>query len=152
MKIALEAAKKASALGEIPVGALIVDEKGQIVSIAHNEPIKTVDPTSHAEIVAIRKAAKRVGNYRLNGFTLYVTLEPCLMCFGAIIHARIKKVVFGALDPKSGALSSALNLANLLQAKSSNLKVFNHTVEITSGILASECGLLLKNFFESKRK
>jgi tRNA(adenine34) deaminase len=142
MQRALELAQQAKAEGEVPVGALLV-KQDQILGEGWNAPIKEHDPTAHAEIRALRNAAERLGNYRLLDTTLYVTLEPCVMCAGAIIHARVKRVVFGAADPKTGAAGSVFNILNSEQ--------HNHHVSITSGVLEQECSTLLKDFFQARR-
>ncbi len=142
MQRAIELAQQAESLGEVPVGAVIV--KGdQIIGEGFNAPISGIDPTAHAEISALRHAANNIGNYRLINTTLYVTLEPCLMCVGAIIHARISNVVFGANEPKTGAAGSAFDL--LLSEK------HNHRVEVRGGVLADQCAMLMKDFFAKKR-
>ena len=142
MKIALEEAQEAYCRGEVPVGAVLVLE-GNILARAHNSPIMRNDPTAHAEILALRQAGENFGNYRLTGAELYVTLEPCIMCAGAIIQARISRVIFGARDPKCGAVVS---LYNILADKR-----LNHQVEITEGILPEECGEIISRFFQQKR-
>lgn len=142
MREALLLARQAAALEEVPVGAVVVLD-GKIVGRGFNQPIVRHDPSAHAEIMALRDAAAQLGNYRLPGCTLYVTLEPCLMCAGAIMHARIARVVFGAADPKTGAAGSVVNLF----AESR----LNHHAEIVGGILAEECGTLLSNFFSARR-
>jgi len=141
MRIALAEAEKGALLGEIPVGAVVVF-KDKEISRAHNQPITLVDPTAHAEILAIRKASEYQKNYRLNGCGLYVTIEPCAMCLGACIHTRIERLVFGALDPKAGAVESLFRFPE---------NGFNHKIEIIGGILAGECGKILKDFFKKKR-
>ena len=139
---ALILARHAQEQGEVPVGAVVVrDDK--LVSEGWNQPISIHDPTAHAEIIALREAGKKESNYRLPGATLYVTLEPCAMCVGAIMHARIKRVVFGAYDPRAGAAGSAFPLLSS--------DVFNHSVEVEEGVLAEECGDILRDFFKSKR-
>lgn len=143
MREALALAREAAACGEIPVGALVVDPDGAIVGRGYNQPISRHDPTAHAEIVALREAARHLGNYRLPGCTLYVTLEPCLMCAGAMLHARIARVVFGAADPKTGAAGSVINI--FAEER------LNHHAEILGGILAEECGTLLSGFFAARR-
>jgi tRNA(adenine34) deaminase len=143
MKIALAEAKKAGQIGEVPVGAILVSENGDILSAAHNQTIKLADPTAHAEILALRKAALEVNNYRLLNTTLYVTVEPCIMCMGAIVHARISRVVFGATDPKWGAAGSLYNFATDDR--------LNHRVEITPGVCAQDCRRLMQDFFRAKR-
>jgi len=143
MQQALSQAHNAWALGEVPVGALVVKD-GEVIATGFNQPIGTHDPTAHAEIMALRAAADILGNYRLPGCDLYVTLEPCAMCAGAMMHARLARVVFGAADPKTGACGSVLNLFE--QEK------LNHHTEVTGGVLADECGALLKDFFASRRQ
>ena len=142
MGLALEEARAAGREGEVPVGAVIV-KGGEILARARNRPIAAVDPSAHAEILAIREAARRIGNYRLAGTTLYVTLEPCIMCAGAIVQARIEKLVFGAADPKQGGVVS---LHRLLEDQR-----LNHTVEVTGGVLQEACTVLLSRFFREKR-
>ena len=139
---AIELARKGRESNEVPVGA-VVTFKGEIIGKGFNQCIQNHDPTAHAEIIAIRAAAKHVGNYRLNECNLYVTLEPCLMCFGALVHARISKLIYGADDIKTGALQY-----NKDQINSTKL---NHKFEITSGILKEECAELLSSFFKEKR-
>ena len=142
MTIAIEQAKKASRLGEVPVGAvLILNDK--LVAQAHNQPISTNDPTAHAEIQLLRIAGMELKNYRLPNSTLYVTLEPCAMCLGAMIHARVSRVVFGAYDEKTGVCGSCADL--------SNSPYFNHSLDITGGVLAEDCKNLLQDFFIQKR-
>ena|SRR3990167_7020282 len=138
---ALLLAHQAKSQGEVPVGAIIVYEN-QIIARGYNQAIASHDPTAHAEIVALRVAAKKLNNYRLLNTTLYITLEPCVMCFSALIHARIKKLVFGCADPKAGAIS-VFNLANHAG--------FNHRIEYEEGVLADECSQLLKDFFIQRR-
>tara|TARA_B110000008_G_C16943354_1_gene553404 strand:+ start:750 stop:1199 length:450 start_codon:yes stop_codon:yes gene_type:complete len=142
MQIAIKEAKLAARENEIPVGAVIV-QNDILVASAHNQPIKLNDPTAHAEIQAIRIAAKKKENYRLIGTTLYVTLEPCAMCFGAIMHARIHRIVFGALDHKTGVCGSCEDF--------NSLDFFNHKVSITSGVLQSSCSEILNSFFKKLR-
>ena len=142
MREAIKLAKKGRELNEVPVGA-IVTFKGEIVGKGYNQCVRNQDPTAHAEIIAMRAAAKHIGNYRLNECNLYVTLEPCLMCFGACVHARISKLIYGADDLKIGAVKS-----NLEQTNSTKL---NHKFEIVSGILKEECAEILSSFFEEKR-
>ena len=143
MKLALELAKKAELKNEVPVGALIVQD-GKIIGRGMNTSISDYDPTSHAEINAIREAAKAIKNYRLKNCSIYVTLEPCAMCVGAIQHARIEKIIYGARDPKTGACGSMIDLISV--------KEINHHAEAIGGILEKECGQILKDFFLSKRK
>ncbi|RTL33847.1 MAG: tRNA adenosine(34) deaminase TadA [Rhodocyclaceae bacterium] len=135
MRMAIELAEDAGRCGEVPVGALIVGPDGQVVGRGFNQPILRHDPTSHAEVMALRDAAARLGNYRLPGCTLYVTLEPCAMCAGAIMHARIGRVVFGARDPKTGVAGSVIDLFAETR--------LNHHAAIEGGVLAEECGGLL---------
>ena len=143
MRAALAEAKVAAEAGEVPVGAVVV-AGGEIVARGHNRSETDSDPSAHAEIVALRAAARAEGNYRLTGATLYVTLEPCAMCMGALVQARIERLVFGAYDPKAGAAGSAIDL--------SDSPSFNHRFEINGGVLAEECGAVLKTFFESRRR
>lgn len=142
MQQALSQAHNAWALGEVPVGALIVKD-GQVIATGFNQPIGTHDPTAHAEIMALRAAAEMLGNYRLPGCELFVTLEPCAMCAGAMLHARLARVVYGASDPKTGACGSIVNLFE--QEK------LNHHTELVGGVMAEECGKLLKEFFAERR-
>jgi tRNA(adenine34) deaminase len=142
MQAALVQAKEAAAAGEIPVGAVIA-VGGEVLAAGNNCSIRDSDPSAHAEIVALRAAGAVASNYRLPGATLYVTLEPCAMCWGAMVQARIARVVFGAYDPKAGAAGSAIDLTNS--------SAFNHRFEVLGGVLADECGAVLKEFFESRR-
>ena len=142
MGLALAEAQKAQAAGEVPVGAVIVSE-GNVIGKGFNRPISGNDPTAHAEIVALRDAAQRQQNYRLSNATLYCTVEPCMMCAGAIIHARIARVVFGTPDPKAGAAGSIYNV--LTDPR------LNHRVEVLSGIREDECAALLRQFFSARR-
>jgi len=142
MRRALELARHAEEAGEVPVGALVV-LNDEIIGEGWNQPIVAHDPTAHAEIVALRAAAVRMKNYRLSDAVLYVTLEPCAMCAGAMVHARMARVVYGAADPKSGAAGSVFNLL-----ESSTL---NHRAQITRSVLAAECGEMLRKFFEARR-
>ena len=142
MRQALSQAHNAWALGEVPVGAVIV-RNGEVIATGFNQPISSQDPTAHAEIIAIRAAASLLGNYRMPGCELYVTLEPCAMCVGAILHARISRVVFGAADPKTGACGSILNLFDETR--------LNHHAAARGGVMAEECGQLLKDFFAERR-
>jgi tRNA(adenine34) deaminase len=143
MQLALAQAAQAQQLGEVPVGAVLVDAQGELLSTGFNRTIIDHDPTAHAEIVALRAGAKQVQNYRLPGASLYVTLEPCAMCLGAMLHARLARVVFGALDPKTGVCGSVLNLA--LE------KQLNHHTQVQGGVLAQECGETLRQFFKERR-
>jgi len=142
MELALEEARLAANAGEVPVGAVLVRD-GVILSRARNRTIRDCDPTAHAEIVVLREAAHQIGNYRLGGTTLYVTIEPCSMCAGAMIQARIARLVYGADDPKGGAVRSCFEV--LTNAR------LNHKVEITSGVLGSDCAAVLQSFFASRR-
>jgi len=143
MEQALVCAREAEAAGEVPVGAVIVDATGAVIARAANAPIARHDATAHAEMLALRAAGRALGNYRLPGCALYVTLEPCAMCVGALVHARVARIVYGAADPKTGACGSVFDLAS-----SSKM---NHRIEITGGVLADECGALLKQFFAARR-
>jgi tRNA(adenine34) deaminase len=143
MRLALEQARRSALAGEVPVGAVLVQNE-HLLAAAGNSPITSQDPTAHAEILAIRMAAKKLGNYRLPGTTLYVTLEPCVMCMGAIIHARIDRLIFGVHDPKTGAAESCYHIGND--------SLLNHTLAIESGVLANECGTILKEFFQKRRQ
>lgn len=142
MGLALELAKEAAALGEVPVGAVVVKD-GEVVGRGFNQPIGRHDPTAHAEIMALRDAAKNLGNYRLPHCQLYVTLEPCVMCSGAIMHARIAKVIFGARDPKTGGAGSVIDLYAEER--------LNHHAHVTGGVMADACGQLLSSFFAARR-
>lgn len=142
MRQALQLAGRGAIEGEVPVGALIVKD-GEVIGEGWNQPIGTHDPSAHAEMLAMRAAAQRLGNYRLPGSTLYVTLEPCVMCAGAIIHARVERLVFGAWDPKAGAVSSVYDVI-------SNPRL-NHRLEWTGGVLEEDCGGLLRKFFKARR-
>ena len=143
MRAALKSAKKAWENGEVPVGAVLVKDD-EIISTGKNSPITRNDPTAHAEIIALREGSEKLKNYRLIDTTLYVTMEPCTMCMGAIIHARIKKLVFGTFDPRAGAAGSLFDFTKENK--------FNHNVEVKSGILESECRELIQAFFKKKRK
>lgn len=142
MQLALQEAQRAWSLGEVPVGAVVVKD-GVVIATGCNQPIGQHDPTAHAEIVALRAAADKLGNYRLPGCELYVTLEPCVMCSGAMLHARLARVVYGATDPKTGACGSVLDL--FAQEK------LNHHTEVTGGVLADEASAMLKAFFAERR-
>jgi tRNA(adenine34) deaminase len=143
MQLALDQARLAAGVGEVPIGAVILHE-GLILARAQNRVLRDVDPTAHAEIVALRAAAQAIGNYRLNGCTLYVTLEPCAMCAGAMIHARLDRLVFAAADPKAGAAGSVLSVLNHPQ--------LNHQMIVEQGILAEESAELLRSFFRERRR
>jgi len=136
-------AKLAEKIGEVPVGAVLVQDN-QLIASAHNQPISNNDPTAHAEIQLLRKAGKELNNYRLPNTTLYVTLEPCTMCLGAMIHARVSRIVFGAYDQKTGVCGSCQDL--------STSECFNHTISIEGGVLANNCKQLLQQFFKNRRK
>jgi tRNA(adenine34) deaminase len=142
MRLALAQAANARQLGEVPVGAVVVLD-GRVIGEGFNQPISAVDPTAHAEVIALRAAARHVGNYRLTGSVIYVTVEPCLMCVGAMIHARVKQVVFGAPEPKAGALISA--------ARAHETPGLNHKIEIVGGVLEDECRRTMQVFFEERR-
>ena len=142
MGLALLEARKAWEQGEVPVGAVVVKD-GEVIATGYNQPIGSHDPTAHAEIVALRAAAEKLGNYRLPGCELYVTLEPCIMCSGAMMHARLARVVYAALDPKTGACGSVVDL--FAEAK------LNHHTEVVGGVLAEEAGSLLRSFFAERR-
>ncbi|ATQ77086.1 tRNA adenosine(34) deaminase TadA [Massilia violaceinigra] len=143
MQLALEQAQHAWSLGEVPVGAVVVKD-GEVIATGFNQPIGRHDPTAHAEIVALRAAAEKLGNYRLPGCELYVTLEPCVMCSGAMMHARLARVVFGAPDPKTGACGSVLNLFEQEQ--------LNHHTELVGGVMALEASTMLRAFFAERRQ
>src|ERR1035437_8265011 len=142
MRAALEQARVAQIAGEVPVGALVVKD-GEIIGSGFNAPISRHDPAAHAEILALRDAANRLGNYRLPDCELYVTLEPCAMCVGAMLHARIARLVYGAADPKTGACGSVIDLISE--------SILNHHMSVTAGVMADECGALLRDFFAAKR-
>ena len=143
MSAALDQARRAAARGEVPVGAVVV-VGGDVVAAGFNQPIGSSDPTAHAEIVALREAARTLGNYRLPGSTLYVTVEPCLMCVGAMVHARVGTLVYGAPEPKSGAVVSTV--------RGCELPGLNHRVEVVSGVREEECRELIQQFFRQKRR
>jgi tRNA(adenine34) deaminase len=142
MRLALAQAALGGAAGEVPVGAIVVSD-GRVIGAGFNQPIGSHDPTAHAEVVAMRAAALAAGNYRLTGATLYVTVEPCLMCVGAMVHARINLVVFGAPEPKAGALQS--------MTSAHELPGLNHRVSVTGGVLADDSRVLLQKFFQERR-
>ena len=143
MQAALDLAREAGRKNEVPIGAVIVAPSGDIIGRGHNAPISLKDPTAHAELLAIRDASQRLGNYRLLNTTMYVTIEPCPMCAGALIHARIKNLVFGAYDPKGGACGSLYNLVHDIR--------LNHRLEVTGGVLADEARNLIQSFFKTRR-
>lgn len=143
MQRALELAREGAAAGEVPVGAVVV--LGDVcIGEGSNQPISGCDPTAHAEVIALRAAARQVGNYRLPGSTLYVTIEPCTMCVGALVHARISRLVFGAREPRAGAVCSAFSLLD-------NDKAYNHRIDWTAGVLEQDCADLMTAFFKSRR-
>ncbi len=142
MRLALKEARKALQAEEVPVGAVVVSQ-GMLIGRGHNQPMATNDPTAHAEIIALREAATRMGNYRLPEASLYVTLEPCMMCVGAMVQARIKMLFYGAPDPKAGAISSTQDIARM--------PGLNHRFAVTSGVMEKECRQLLQDFFQRKR-
>ena len=142
MQQAIEQAQLAALAGEVPVGAVLVRD-GQVIAKAFNKPISNHDPSAHAEMIALRSATQLESNYRLPGTTLYVTLEPCIMCAGAMLHARVERVVFGAADPKTGAAGSVLNVFSEKQ--------INHQTVVEGGIMSEECGQILRDFFKERR-
>lgn len=142
MRLALEEARLAAAAGEVPVGAVLALE-GEVLARAHNASIALADPTAHAEVLALREAAAKIGNYRLSGAALYVTLEPCAMCAGALLQARVARLIYGAPDPKAGAVVSLLRLLET--------PGLTHRVAVTAGVWAEECGFLLRDFFQARR-
>lgn len=144
MRLAIEEAKSAARRGEVPVGAVLVNEAGEVISKTGNAPISICDPTAHAEILALRDGAYQIGNYRLGGMSLYVTLEPCTMCAGAISNARIARVVYGASDPKGGAVAHGVRFFDQ--------STCHHRPNVTGGLLADEASALLKSFFRERRR
>ncbi len=144
MRMALQAAQDARELGEVPVGACLINSNGEVLAIAGNRTITSNDPTAHAEVLALRESAAKIGNYRLTETVLYTTIEPCAMCAGALVNARIKRLVFGAHDERFGAVESVFQLCD-----SSYL---NHRIEITKGVLADECKRLIQEFFKGRRE
>lgn len=143
MRKAIEAALKAQSLGEVPIGACLIDNKGELLAVAGNRTISDSDPTAHAEILILREAARKIGNYRLVDTVIYSTIEPCAMCAGALVNARVKRLVFGAMDERFGAVETVFNICD-----NSSL---NHKLEIKSGVLAEECRRLLQDFFRARR-
>lgn len=143
MRIAIAEARAAEAAGEVPVGAIVVSAAGEVVGRGNNQVLRTNDPTAHAEVIAMRQAGAAVDNYRLLGCTLYCTLEPCSMCAGAVLHARLARLVYAARDPKAGACGSVLAVINH--------PALNHQAEVVEGVLAEECGAMLTGFFRAKR-
>lgn len=144
MALALEQAGLAAAAGEVPVGAVVTDAHGTVLGAGYNRTITDSDPTAHAEIVALRAAAAHLNNYRLPGLSLYVTLEPCVMCMGAMLHARLARVVFGAADPKTGACGSVLDVGAVDK--------INHHTTVCGGVMAESCGDILREFFRERRR
>lgn len=144
MEIAVRLAGESARSGEVPVGAVLVDENGEILAKARNMVIELCDPTAHAEIMAIRRGAEKAGNYRLTGATLYVTIEPCPMCAGALVLARIRRLVFGAADPKTGACGSLYNI--VMDSR------LNHRIDIGGGVLEDRCRAVMQDFFRERRK
>ncbi|WP_372781723.1 tRNA adenosine(34) deaminase TadA [Litorivivens sp.] len=143
MRHALALAREAERLGEVPVGAVLV-RGGELLAEGFNQPISSNDPTAHAEVVVLRNAAKAVSNYRLPGTTLYVTVEPCTMCAGSLIHARVSRLVYGAPEPRAGAVASQLQILSQ--------PFYNHRMEVEGGVLAEECATLMSDFFANKRR
>lgn len=143
MQLALEQAELAFSRAEVPVGAVLTDGEGNILSVAHNAPVSLNDPTAHAEVLALRRAASLMKNYRLPGTVLYTTLEPCAMCVGAMIHARVGMLVFGAADPKGGAAGSVVDLTRA--------PCLNHYIEVVGGVLSEACSEMLQRFFRARR-
>ena len=143
MRIAIESAREAAELGEVPIGACLVDADGQLLASASNRTITDTDPTAHAEILVLRQAASKLGNYRLTNTTVYTSIEPCVMCAGALVNARIKRLVFGSHDERFGAVETIFRLCDS--------ESLNHRIEIASGVLADECRALMQEFFKKRR-
>ena len=143
MRAAIEAAKQAAELGEVPIGACVVSSDGQLLATASNRPITNSDPSAHAELLALRQAAANIGNYRLTGVTAYSTIEPCVMCAGALVNARVGRLVFGAHDERFGAVESKFRICDS--------DMLNHRIEIVPGVLADECRTLMQEFFRARR-
>jgi len=143
MRAALELAREAQERGEVPVGAVLVMD-GEILGRGFNQPVSRNDPTAHAEIVALREAGRQSGNYRLPGSTMYVTIEPCQMCVGAMVHARVARLVYGTMEPKAGAIESAM--------RAHEHPSLNHRIEVTGGVLEAECRVLIQAFFKERRE
>ena len=143
MRTAIEAAHEAAALGEVPVGACLIDAAGNLLATASNRPITNNDPSAHAEMLALREAASRIGNYRLTGVTVFSTVEPCVMCAGALVNARVTRLVFGAHDERFGAVESRFRICDS--------ETLNHRMEIVPGVLAEECRALMQDFFRARR-
>ena len=144
MKAAIEQARLALSLNEVPIGACLIDADGQVIAAGSNRTITDCDPTAHAEIIVLREAARRIGNYRLTGTTIYSTIEPCAMCAGALVNARVKRLVYGAADERFGAVETVF--------RNCDSERLNHRLEITSGVLADECRELMQNFFRARRE
>ena len=144
MKAAIEQARLALSLNEVPIGACLIDADGQVIAAGSNRTITDCDPTAHAEIIVLREAARRIGNYRLTGTTIYSTIEPCAMCAGALVNARVKRLVYGAADERFGAVETVFRICDSER--------LNHRLEITSGVLADECRELMQNFFRARRE
>lgn len=142
MRTALAQARLAAAVGEVPVGAVVVED-GKVIARGYNRPVRTSDPTAHAEVLAVRRACRKKKNYRLTGCSLYVTIEPCAMCLGALIQARVARIVYGAADPKAGAVESLLEFP---------FERVNHRPEVKAGVLKEDCAALIRNFFTDRRK
>jgi len=143
MRTAIRGAIAARQIGEVPIGACLIDEAGQMIASGFNRTITDSDPTAHAEIIVLREAAKKIGNYRLTGTTLYTTVEPCVMCAGALVNARVKRLVYGAADERFGAVETLFRLCDN--------QSLNHRLEITSGVMAEECRALMQEFFKMRR-
>ncbi len=144
MRLAIDAALEAEKLDEVPIGACLVDKNGEVLAVCSNRTRTFIDPTAHAEILVLRQAAQKIGNYRLTDTTVYTTIEPCAMCAGSLIHARIKRLVFGSPDERFGAVESVFKLCDT--------RSLNHQIEITKGVLADECKKLMQDFFRLKRQ
>ena len=143
MRLALREAARAGRSGEVPVGAVLVGADGEVIARGHNRPVAAHDPTAYAELVVLRRAARKFANYRLPGTTLYVTVEPCAMCAGAMVHARVERLVYAAADPRAGAAGSVFNVVQN--------PALNHRLYVDAGVLGDECGSLLRNFFIARR-
>ena len=143
MQTALDSARLAGTLDEVPIGACLIDENGELVASAYNRTITDSDPTAHAEILVLRQAAAKIENYRLTGTTVYTTIEPCVMCAGALVNARIKRLVYGAADERFGAVETLFRLCDH--------ESLNHRIDVTSGVLADECRVLMQEFFRNRR-
>lgn len=143
MQIAIDAGREAARLGEVPIGACLIDADGNLIASASNRTITDVDPTAHAEILVLREAASKIGNYRLTETTVYTTIEPCVMCAGALVNARIKRLVFGAHDERFGAVETLFRLCDS--------EMLNHRIEVRSGVLADECRQMMQEFFRARR-